>query len=62
MYDRVLEGNSDIYYLTVDAARQGKDGTEIGIWKGLELFKVINIAKADLVTQAEKIEQLIGKY
>ena len=62
MYDRVLEENSDIIYIVVDAARQGKDCTEIGIWVWLELRYIITIETWDLVVQSERIEGLMGKY
>jgi len=63
MFDRKPDKYADdTPYITVDAARQGKDSTEIGIWKGLHLHKVIKIEKSDLVKQAEQIEKLMGKY
>ena len=63
MFDRQLDNNvDDTPYIVVDAARQGKDTTEIGIWKGLHLHTLVKIDKADLVSQAERIEELMGKY
>ena len=61
MYSRIYDGD-DTKYLTIDAARQGKDGTEIGRWEWLHLIEITNIDKADLVEQAEVIEQMIHKY
>ena len=61
MFDREPEGD-DTMFIVVDAARQGKDGTEIGIWEGLHLKEIINISKADLVTQANMIQEYIDKH
>ena len=61
MFLRVYEGDTT-KYIVVDAARQGKDGTEIGIWTGLHLEEIINIEKGDLVTQSNTIQELIDKY
>jgi hypothetical protein len=61
MFTRDPEGD-DTTYIVVDAARQGKDGTEIGIWEGLHLIKIINIAKGDLVSQSNTIQEQIDKY
>ena len=49
-------------YIVVDAARQGKDKTEIGIWEGLKLVKILTIDKSSLVAQAEKIQMEMDKY
>lgn len=38
----VLDGQK---YMTVDIARLGKDSTAIGIWEGLELYKIIKLQK-----------------
>jgi len=50
------------YYLTIDAARQGKDATEIWLRKWLHLIKIDRIAKDNLVSQKEFIEKIIDKY
>lgn len=52
----------DTMYMIVDAARQGKDKTEIWIFRWLHLIKIITIDKWDLVTQAEKIRDLANMY
>jgi len=63
MYSRIPESKSDkTPYIIVDAARQGKDGTEIGRFEGLHLLEITNINKADLTDQAEQIQHLINKY
>jgi len=63
MFDRYVEHwADDTPYITVDAARQGKDTTEIGVWRWLELFEIHKISKMDLVWQAEFIEELMWKY
>lgn len=49
-------------YITVDAARQGRDSTVICIWEWLHLLKVIEIKKATLTQQAEMIESLMREY
>lgn len=49
-------------YLTIDAARQGKDATEIGLWEWLHLKEITTIEKADLVTQADKIQMIMDKH
>lgn len=61
MYDRPYEWDKTLY-ITVDAARQGKDSTEIGLWEWLHLKEIIRIEQSDLVSQAERIEDLINKY
>ena len=49
-------------FLTIDAARQGKDNTEIGYWLWLHLTKIWKIEKWDLVEQANFIQEKIDKY
>ncbi len=49
-------------YLIIDAARLWKDGTEIWYWEGLHLKEIITIPKADLVSQANRIETWQTKY
>ena len=61
MYTRVYEGDNT-HYITVDAARQGKDNTEIWLWEWLHLYEIIKIEKSDLVTQANLIQEYIDKY
>jgi len=61
MFNRDYEWD-DTPYIVVDAARQGKDGTEIGRWEWLHLKEIINIAKWDLVTQSNTIQEMIDKY
>lgn len=50
------------YYLSIDAARQGKDSTEIGIWNWLHLERVQTIDKWSLTIQAEVIRNVANKY
>ena len=50
------------YYITVDAARQGKDSTVIWVWKWLHLFRIVKIDKWSLTVQKEKIQELIEQY
>ena len=61
MFEGEYEGDRT-RYIVVDAARQGKDKTEIGIWEGLRLMKIITINKSSLVDQAEKIQMEMDKY
>ena len=49
-------------YISVDAARQGKDTTTIGIWVDLDLIESITIEKGKLTNQAEYIMSLCEKY
>ncbi len=49
-------------FLVIDAARQGKDATEIGLWEGLDLKEKWKIDKADLVEQGNFIQEKIDKY
>jgi len=50
------------HYITVDAARQGKDKTEIMVWEGLSVIEIITIDKSNLVDQAGDIESYMKKY
>ena len=50
------------YYLTIDAARQGKDKTEIGVWNWLHLERIVQIERGNLTDQAETIQKLIQKH
>lgn len=52
----------DTYYLTVDAARKGKDNTVIMLWQGLDVIEIKTIQAASLVEQKETILQYINKY
>jgi len=49
-------------YMVVDAARMGKDNTEIGIWEWLHLKEIITIWEGDLTMQAEKIARIGAKH
>jgi len=61
MFTREYQGDTTPF-LIVDAARLGKDGTEIWYFEWLHLKDIITIPKADLVTQANKIETLQAKF
>ena len=61
MFNREYDGDTTPF-ITIDAARQGKDGTEIGRWEGLHLKEIKTIQKGDLVTQANEIQMQIDKY
>lgn len=61
MFGRIPEWDKTIY-LTIDAARQGKDSTEIGRWEWLHLVDIKTINKDDLVNQANEIQMDIDKY
>ena len=49
-------------YLTIDAARQGRDNTVICIWFWLDIHKILTISKAGLKEQEDFINGLILKY
>ncbi len=49
-------------YLTVDAARLGRDSTVICIWEGLNITKIVEVKKATLTNQKILIEKLIKEY
>ena len=50
------------YFLTIDAARLGKDKTEIGIWDWLHLKSIRTIDKWDYIMQSDVINQIIKEY
>jgi len=64
MFNPVFDTTKDYtYYLTIDAARQGKDKTVIMLWQWMNVLKIETIDKASLVEQATIIrEQFILKY
>lgn len=64
MLTRMFEWNvpEGRMFITVDAARQGKDATVIWIWNGLTLIDIIIIDKAKLTVQAERIQKEMKKY
>lgn len=45
-------------YIVVDVARFGKDNTVITLWKGLELYKVIEYSKQDTQNTIQKIKDI----
>jgi phage terminase large subunit len=49
------------YYITCDVARQGKDFTVIGIWKGWHC-RLYKFAKFDTVATANKIKEFMAMY
>jgi phage terminase large subunit len=51
---------SNQHYLTADIARFGQDRTVIGIWHGLELYKVIIKHHQDIVTTTNEIRNLMS--
>ena len=61
MFSRIARESHE-KYIVVDAARQGKDNTEIGYWEWLHLKEIIKIKQGSLVIQAQKIEQMAHKY
>lgn len=61
VFDREYDWDKTLY-IVVDAARQGKDKTEIGLWEWLHLKEIITIEEGSLVKQAEKIEMLASKH
>ena len=62
MYTRKYTGSDTDHYMTIDAARLGKDKTETWVWKWLDLFKIYTIDKWKLTNQAEEIRRLAMKY
>ena len=62
MYKRKYVGSDTDHYITIDAARLGKDKTEIWIWKWLDLFKIYTIDKWRLTAQAPEIRRIALKY
>lgn len=50
------------YYLSIDAARKGKDKTIIYLWQWLDLIKIFAIKEWDLTIQAKKINEIIDEY
>ena len=62
MYSRKYVGSDIEHYITIDAARQWKDKTEIWIWKWLDLFKIYTIDKWKLTDQSEEIRRIAMKY
>lgn len=61
MFGRELEADKTPY-LTIDAARQGKDSTEIGRWEWKHLVEITTIEKDNLVNQANDIQLIIDKF
>lgn len=61
MYNRKYSG-SKTGYISIDAARQGKDSTEVGVFEGLKLHTLITIEKWKLTDQAEEITGIMNKY
>ncbi len=49
---------SDAKYMIVDVARLGRDKTVIGIWKGLHLYRTVEIARDTLDNQLTTLKQL----
>lgn len=52
----------DTYFLTVDAARKGKDNTVIMLWKWLDMIETFEIKAATLTEQKKIIQDYINKY
>lgn len=50
------------YYITIDAARQGRDNTVIWIWQWLSLIDIKLIKKGGLEEQKRVIDEYIKKY
>ena len=50
------------YFLTIDAARLGKDNTEIWLWDGFHLKNVYTIAKWDYIVQSDYIKNIIKQH
>jgi hypothetical protein len=50
------------YFLTIDAARKGKDYTVAMVWKGFEVIETITIKEWKLTDQAVEIEKIMKKY
>lgn len=53
---------NDIYYISVDVARFGKDKSVIIVWKGYEIIEIIRTKKKSTTQIAEKIQQLSEVY
>ncbi len=63
MFNTKFKTDDPTYYLTIDAARQGKDKTVIMLWQWINVIKIETIDKASLVEQANIIRnQFILKY
>ena len=50
------------WYITVDAARQGRDSTVICIWEWLKVTKVVEIKKSSLTQLRDLIDSLMQQY
>ncbi len=48
-------------YVTCDVARMGMDKTVIGVWEGLELTKVTEIAKSGIDVVVERIKEVLNR-
>jgi len=63
MFNKTFETLDNTYYLTIDAARQGKDKTVIMLWQWMNVKTIYTIDKASLTDQAETIKNMfIYKY
>ena len=52
----------ETYYITVDAARKGKDKCVVYLWQWLNVIEVYELDEPDLVKQKKTIEELKNKY
>jgi len=62
-YSRILDlftndVTPDVYRITADIARYGKDKTVIGLWRGMVLDKIIELDKSSVPHVAAEIEAL----
>jgi phage terminase large subunit len=60
MFSNPVDGNR--WYITADIARQGRDKTVIGLWRGFRLDKIVTIDKNNIPEAVQAIEKLRNQF